>query len=120
MKATLGLDLPIHQMNLHTAPFDLILSGEKIYELRLYDERRKVLKVGDFIEFDETNGHRKLVVQIEDIMHFANFAELYASLPFDKIGYKSDEKADPSDMDIYYSKEKQRMYGVIAIKVRLI
>ncbi len=40
-----------HQMKLQREPFNKVLSGEKIIESRLYDEKRQQVKVGDQIEF---------------------------------------------------------------------
>lgn len=40
-----------YEMKLRAIYFDKIKSGEKIYEIRLNDERRKDLKVGDTIVF---------------------------------------------------------------------
>ena len=57
-----------------------------------------------------------------DLHLFDNFAELYAAIPLLKCGYTESDvhTADPSDMDIYYSKEKQAAYGVVAIEIKLI
>ena len=39
---------------------------------------------------------------------------------FDKVslGYDENEIADPKDMEKYYSKEKQKKYGVLGIKIK--
>ena len=36
-----------HEMRLHSGPFDLIKNGTKTIELRLYDEKRKLIKEND-------------------------------------------------------------------------
>lgn len=36
-------------MRLHNKPFELIKNGSKSIELRLNDEKRKLIKVGDII-----------------------------------------------------------------------
>ena len=113
----------IHEMNLHDAPFDMISSGRKIYELRLYDEKRRKIKVGDEIRFTRSRGGEDTVRCLAVGLHlFSSFTELYASLPLLQCGYTEEDiaTADPSDMDIYYSKEKQASYGVVAIEIRLI
>lgn len=47
----------IHNMKLHSTPFEMIKSGKKTFELRLYDEKRQKIKVGDEIIFTNTvNG----------------------------------------------------------------
>ena len=112
-----------HEMNLHDGPFDMIKCGKKIYELRLYDEKRRNIKVGDEILFTRSRGGDDYIRCIVVGLHlFDNFAELYASLPLLKCGYTEADvnSADPSDMNIYYSKEKQAAYGVVAIEIKLI
>ena len=41
-----------HFMHLKAEPFDLIWNGQKTIELRLYDEKRRSVSVGDLIEFE--------------------------------------------------------------------
>lgn len=41
----------IHEMKLNNEPFTLIKAGTKVIELRLNDEKRRKLAVGDKIEF---------------------------------------------------------------------
>lgn len=111
-----------HEMNLHDAPFDMIKSGKKIYELRLWDEKRRGIKIGDEILFTRSRGGEDSMRTIVVGLHlFDSFTELYAALPLLKCGYTEEDidGADPSDMDIYYSKEKQAAYGVVAIEIKL-
>ena len=39
-----------HEMSLWPGPFAKIADGTKRYELRLHDEKRRLIKVGDTIE----------------------------------------------------------------------
>lgn len=41
----------IHEMKLQPKYFNYILNGTKRIELRLYDEKRQTIKVGDIIKF---------------------------------------------------------------------
>ncbi len=112
-----------HEMNLHDGPFDMIKSGKKIYELRLYDEKRRNIKVGDEIIFTRSRGGEDSMRTMVVGLHlFDSFAHLYASLPLLECGYTEEDvhTADPSDMDIYYSKERQAAYGVVAIEIKLL
>lgn len=109
-------------MNLNPEPFEMIKSGAKTIELRLNDEKRRKIKIGDEIEFTETeNEHNKLLTLVTDIFKFSSFEQLYKSLPLLKCGYTVDELSSvkPSDMDFYYSKEKQQQYGVLGIEVKV-
>ena len=40
-----------HQMKLNPVPFENIKIGSKDIEMRLNDEKRKLVKVGDYIRF---------------------------------------------------------------------
>lgn len=46
-------------MKLSQEPFDKIASGEKIIESRLFDEKRRLIKVGDEIEFSQNDNLEK-------------------------------------------------------------
>lgn len=106
------------KLHLHNGPFNSIKNGSKTIEMRLYDEKRRKLKVGDIIEFINRSTDEKLEVKIINLYLFENFNELYQK--FDKIvlGYKEDEVANPDDMNKYYPKEEQEQFGVVAIEIK--
>ncbi|RCX19263.1 ASC-1-like (ASCH) protein [Anaerobacterium chartisolvens] len=112
-----------HYMDLYPSPFEKIANGEKTIELRLNDEKRQLINIGDEIEFTNiTDSVSKLYVRVTDIYKFSTFEELYSQLPLDKCGYKPHElsKASPNDMDFYYSEEEQLKYEALGIKLELI
>ena len=43
----------VHRMNLQSGPYEMIKSGRKTIELRLWDEKRRKIKAGDEIVFTE-------------------------------------------------------------------
>lgn len=110
----------MHEMRLHNSPFNLIKDGSKTIELRLNDEKRSIIKIGDNIEFTNRVTEEKILVEVVNLHKYNSFEELYKH--FDKVsmGYKDNEEADPSDMEQYYSKEEQDKYGVVGIEIRLI
>lgn len=107
-----------HEMKLNNGPFTSIKNGTKTVELRLYDEKRKLLNVKDIIEFTNRETNEKLSVEIEGLYVYPSFEKLYKH--FDKVsmGYREDEEAKPTDMEEYYSKEEQSQYGVVGIKIK--
>ena len=110
-----------HIMNLCREPFDMIASGEKTIELRLYDNKRQRVKVGDtiiFMSLDDRNDVLK--TKVVKIYTFKNFAELYRNLPLLKCGYREGEPANPNDMLMYYSREQEEKYGVVGIEITVI
>ena len=112
-----------HQMKLNEDPFEKIEQGIKTIELRLLDEKRRLIQVGDKIEFVHAkNAKRVLNSRVIALHVFPSYEELYANLPLLKCGYTKEDihTAHPSDMDIYYPKEKQKEYGVVGIEIELI
>ena len=111
-----------HYMNLCSEPFNSIKNKEKIYELRLLDSKRQKLKVGNTITFTNLDNKETLSVKVVRLHKFSSFEELYNNLPLDKCGYNKSNisKANPKDMEKYYSKEKQSQYGVVGIEISLL
>lgn len=112
-----------HVMNLTPAPMQEIRTGNKTIELRLNDEKRKQISVGDTIKFINTeDSNDPLRVKVVDLFLFSSFAELYDNLPLLNCGYNEDNinTASPEDMEMYYSREKQNKYGVVGIEISLL
>ena len=112
-----------HVMNLTAAPMQEIRTGNKTIELRLNDEKRKQISVGDTIKFINTeDSNDTLRVKVVDLFLFSSFAELYDNLPLLNCGYNEDNinTASPEDMEMYYSREKQNKYGVVGIEISLL
>lgn len=109
----------IHNMNLNNEPFELIKSGSKTIELRLNDEKRRLLNVGDEILFNNRSNNEKLLTTIVDLHKYDSFKSLYKDFDKVSLGYREDEISDPSDMNEYYSKEDEEKYGVVGIELKL-
>ncbi len=112
-----------HIMSLNPTPMKSIRNGTKTIELRLYDEKRRKIAVGDIIKFVNAKiATDTLSVIVEDLFIFDSFDELYKNLPLLECGYTkyNIDEASPCDMDQYYSKEEQSKYGVVGIKISLI
>lgn len=106
-----------HEMRLDSAPFAAIARGEKTVEMRLYDEKRRQIAVGDEILFSERGGTAALTATVVALHIFPSFTELYAAFPKEALGYAAGETAHPSDMEKYYSPAEQRMHGVVGIEI---
>ena len=111
-----------HHMKLDTSPFDMIKCGQKTIELRLYDEKRQQIKVGDVIFFTNNSTQEKIEARVLKMHRFHSFSELYQSLPLLQCGYTLEDvkTANPCDMEQYYSCEEQEKYGVVGIELKLI
>ena len=98
-----------HKMNLNPEPFAMIRSGQKTIELRLNDEKRQSIKVGDIIELTQIETGEKLTAEVIAIHRFDSFAELYQKLPLLKCGY-TDEK--------YFARQFRQSTGYSPIRYR--
>ena len=110
----------IHELYLHDEPFKQIKYGTKRIEMRLNDEKRKLIKVNDQIKFTNRTTNEELIVDVVDITQYSSFKELYEKNDKKLLGYKDDEVASPTDMSKYYSEEQINKYGVLAIRIRRI
>ena len=108
-------------MMLTPSPYEMIKNGKKTIELRLYDEKRQKIRIGDMIVFENTETEEKLEVTVTALYIYDSFESLYKELPLSECGYTEDDikDASPDDMDIYYPKEKQTCYGVVGIRISL-
>ena len=113
-------NVAIHNMRLWSDSFDLIKRGIKTIEMRLNDEKRSKIKVGDIIEFINISTLEKLKVKVDKIYKYNNFEQLYKKHDKIFLGYKKNEDANPNDMLMYYTKEEIDKYGVLGIKVIVI
>ena len=108
-----------HEMKLHASPFEKIRNGIKTIELRLFDEKRQTIQMGDDIIFTNTVSGEKLCATVKKLHRFDSFEELYKTLPLLQCGYTAEDvdTAHPSDMEQYYSAEEQKQYGVVGIEL---
>lgn len=108
-----------HKMRLWPNPFNKIKEGTKIVELRLNDEKRKLLKINDLIVFENVETNELLEVKIQNITKYSSFKELYDNYDKVSLGYDIDEIANYKDMEVYYSKKDIKKYGVLAIELKV-
>lgn len=111
-----------HHMHLKEEPFDKILNRKKTIELRLFDEKRKAIKCGDRIVFESHKQDESITARVLKLHVFGSFKELYETLPLEKCGYDTQEikNASFTDMELYYSCEEQKKYGVVGIEFELL
>ena len=112
-------DMKIHSMKLKPEPFESIRNGSKRYELRLYDDKRKGIRVGDRISFTETDTGETIDTVVTGLIVRDSFEELYEIIDHRLLGHAEGERGDPADMNRYYSPEQQAEHGVVAIGIGL-
>lgn len=105
----------IYRMKLQNEPFKQIKKGTKEIEIRLNDEKRKVFKINDYIEFTNITTLEIMFVKITNLYHFESFEELFNHFDNSTLGGETYE-----EMYKYYSKEDESKYGVLCIEIKVL
>ena len=117
-------NLPMeHSMKLLEGPYEKISSGQKTIEIRLFDEKRQKLNVGDNITFSKLPDSKDQVkVKIVGLLRYSSFRDLVNDFGMEYFGYPNDYPIDSFINSIYtiYSQEKEQQYGVLGIKIELL
>lgn len=111
-----------HTLKLDEKYYNYILHGTKRIELRLNDEKRKLMNIGDILVFyKQPLLKESFKTKIVDLLYLNSFNEAMENLPFELIADKDDNKENLlNDLNRFYSKEKQESYGVLGIKLELL
>ncbi|MCL2569616.1 MAG: methyltransferase domain-containing protein [Firmicutes bacterium] len=101
----------IHKMFLNPESFRKIKDGTKKVELRLFDEKRKQVKIGDTIIFTNRESQEQLLVTVKDLHFFSSFRKLFKKIENTKLGCVE------ADLDEFYTEAEQHKYGVVGIEI---
>lgn len=108
----------IHNLNLKDVYFNLIKAKIKTFEIRLFDEKRKLINPRDDIVFTNEETQEKLVAKVVSLIQFESFEKMATTLPSRLIGFEN--KTINQIVDIYhefYSPQRERECGVLAIEI---
>ncbi len=106
----------IIKMHLTNEFFQLLKSGKKDIEIRLLDEKRSKLKVGDTILFECKNDVSP--VSIINISIYASFEDMVKSIDIKRIGNFTSSKDLLNALYNIYPKYKASNYKVLAITIK--
>ena len=67
----------MHEMKLVDFAFQAIKNGDKDIEVRLNDEKRSKIKIGDKIKFHHMDNDETLIVEVINLHKFKTFKELF-------------------------------------------
>ncbi|ACD53419.1 ASCH domain-containing protein [Clostridium botulinum] len=106
-------------MNLQEKYFNYIVNGSKDIEIRLLDEKRSKLSVGDIIIF---NSHDKSIkVKVINIKLFNSFSDLLSNINGKRIGFStSSQNVILNELYSIYSESKVCKYKVMCIEFKKI
>ncbi len=111
----------VHIMHLADEPFQWIKSRKKLVEIRLFDEKRRRINLGDVILFKRLNGDEEVSVKVKGLMRFFSFRDLFSFIPKEYFGHQTLTLEEQiKRMREYYPEEKEKEYGVLAIWFKML
>jgi ASC-1-like (ASCH) protein len=111
-----------HELKLQPEYYNFILNGTKRIEIRLFDEKRRKIKIGDTIKFfKEPELEESFEVKVVGLLRYNSFEELFNDFDISVLANKSISKEKLlKDLGTFYTKEKQKEYGVVGIRIELL
>ncbi len=111
-----------YEMTLQPKYYNFILNGTKRIEIRLFDEKRQQIKIGDTIKFlKEPNLNESFNAKVTDLLRYNTFEDMFRDFDISVLSDKSMTKEELiNTLEQFYTKEKQKQYGVLGIRIELI
>ena len=111
-----------HEMKLQPEFYNYILNGTKRIEIRLFDEKRRQIKIGDTIKFlKEPELKESFNAKVVGLLRYNTFEEMFRDFDISVLSDKSMTKEELIGvLEQFYTKEKQEQYGVLGIRIELI
>ena len=108
-----------HSMSLESPHFNNVVSKKKKYEIRIFDEKRQTLRLGDQIEFTKKDGTETVTRNITQLMLFDSFYEALHTLSDYKDALPDVNTIDEG-VELYEKipyKSSAETYGIVVIKL---
>lgn len=105
------------KVHLHPDVFEIVKLGKKNIEVRINDEKRRKLKIGDTLVFlKRPNDDEEIRAKVIGLEYYDFFSELIEHYDMERIyleGFSKDEYLN--EMKRFYTLEEQEEFGVVAI-----
>ncbi len=109
-------------MSLNNSAFFGIKSSKQVIEVRLNDEKRRLINIGDTIIFQLLPDKKEEIqVKVIQLLKYPTFKDLFSNISLEDWNAKdwTIEQA-VNQMYEYYSKEDEEKYGVVGIRIKVI
>ena len=103
-----------HVMHLEPEYYALMLSGEKRIEVRLNDEKRRKIAVGDKVKFNENGSDRSFFATVTGRYVYNDATELFEDLS-QELHIKKAELTDA--LERIYGQSAVEMHGLCALRI---
>ena len=106
-------------MKLNPKYFEYMKNGTKRVEVRLNDEKRRCIQIGDEIIFQkEPELETTIKVKVIGLLRYNTFEELFEDYDIEMMADKSMTKQELLNvLEEFYTPEKQKQYGVVGIRI---
>lgn len=110
------------EMKLQPEYYNFILNGTKRIEIRLFDEKRQQIKIGDTIKFlKEPELNEFFEAKVVGLLRYNSFEDMFNDFDISILSDKSMTKNELiAVLEQFYTKEKQEQYGVLGIRIELL
>jgi ASC-1-like (ASCH) protein len=109
-----------HRLRLDASPFAQVKSGTKTFEIRLHDNKRQQLSVGDVIVFwNKEEPTNETMMSVVSLVIHPTFIELFRAVPPELSGWPSGTapQVAANRMREFYSAGDEARWGAIAIQL---
>ena len=113
-------------MKLEAIYFNLIKKGIKIYEIRIFDEKRKKIKLQDIIEFINKDTDETIKVKVIELSYYNTIFEVINNTEVKNL---FDKNVDKEEAVKIYNKiihkegnyeTVSKKYGIVRFKIELL
>lgn len=110
-----------HEMKLQPEYYNFILNGTKRIEIRLFDEKRQLIELGDTIKFlKEPELAESFEARVVGLLRYNSFSDMFKDFDISILADKSMTKEKLIKiLEQFYTKDKQEQYGVLGIRIEL-
>ena len=121
--------MTLHKMNLSEPHFTNVVSGAKIYEIRIHDSKRRKIFLDDYIVFTNSDNSQQISCKVVEIIlddsfkTIIEFCKLENVLPnIDSLEeavklYENIQHQELADKGIATYKDAARHFGIVAFKL---
>ena len=111
-----------HELKLQPKYYEYMLNGTKRIEIRLFDEKRQQISIGDTIKFlNEAELTENFKVKTIGLLRYNSFEDMFKDFDISVLADKSMTKEELMQvLEQFYTKEKQKQYGVLGIRIELL
>ena len=108
------------EMKVNTEYYNYFINGTKRIEIRINDEKRRSIKIGDKIRIIKNpEKDESFVAEVIGLLYYRNFSELLYDIDIELVADKEYTKERLMKvLDTFYTQEEQKEYGIVGIRLK--